>query len=723
MSKKKIKVTLFFIMFMFIFAQFEAYYAATSNNNSFIPYKAIITATSLTIRQTPSTTGKVVGYYKKGTVVDVIGQSGSFLKTSKGYIASAYTKKYTSGVLSSSTTVSRGTSFTPYKVIITSSYLNIRQGPSTSYKIVGKYYKNNIVDVIGQSGSFLKTSKGYIASAYTKKYVSSTSTQTSQVNNPPLYRAKVIASILSIRQQPSASSKEVGTYYRGDVVDIFGREGDFLKTSKGYIYEAYTQRIQETSRGDSSQSDNIGKYIMVNEDTQLLLSTSGVHDERYAVKGKIFKIVDEENGYFKIKMGAIYGYISPSNVTILNYQPKDKVTLGWNYISAKSSNSVYYNDSSDYININSATLGLDIISPTWFYMTGDYNNPSSIKVAEKADREYVIRAHRNGYEVHGLFSEFSANRAYAMFTNSQIRQNVIDNVVKYALIYNLDGINIDFEALGVKNKAYFTAFVKDLSERLHKAGLTVSVDVTKITTDSNIYSGGYDRLELSKYVDYVILMAYDEHYSGSKQAGSVGSYPWVDASVKQLLNIGIPSNKLILGIPFYAREYTLSVSQASQFVIFNTDQSGIYSQPTLSDDYKLENATESGSYKYISKADGWYTVEYNGGQAFIPENDASLVQIGNNSETVIDSRALKMQAVSDNKVKYNGRVYFDNNAKQNVLEYYDSNGNKRLTWIEDATSVSWRMDIVNQYNLKGCAAWQIGLETRDIWDIIKQKLK
>ncbi|MCX7884918.1 MAG: SH3 domain-containing protein, partial [Caloramator sp.] len=438
MSKRVTRSTLFLVLFMFIFAQFTVSYAATS---SFTPYKVVITANSLNIRQTPSTSGKIVGYYKKGTIVDVVGISWNFLKTNRGYIVSAYTKKYTTSAIS---LVSRGTSFIPYKAVVSLNYVNIRQGPSTNYKVIGKYYKNNIVDVIGIYGNFLKTKKGYIVNYSVKKVesnvVSTPNTpekpEVPVVTTPPLYRAKILASILSIRQEASSSSKEVGKYYRGDVVDIFGKEGNFLKTNKGYIYESYTERIQDTSRGNTSS--NVGKYLLVNEDTQLLLNTDGTYDERYAVKGKTFKILDEENGYFKIKMGAIYGYISNDKVTVLDYQPKDKLTVAWNYIYAKSSNQSYLKDSNHYINNNSATYGLDVISPTWFYMTGDYKNPSSIKVAEKADREYVIKAHRNGYEVHGLFSEFSADRAYAMFTNSNIRQQVIDDVVKYALTYNLD---------------------------------------------------------------------------------------------------------------------------------------------------------------------------------------------------------------------------------------------------------------------------------------------
>ncbi|WDC84554.1 SH3 domain-containing protein [Caloramator sp. mosi_1] len=52
---------------------------------------------------------------------------------------------------------------------MTASKLNIRSGASTSTKVVGYYTKGQVLDIIGQTGSFYKTSRGYIHSGYTKK--------------------------------------------------------------------------------------------------------------------------------------------------------------------------------------------------------------------------------------------------------------------------------------------------------------------------------------------------------------------------------------------------------------------------------------------------------------------------------------------------------------------------------------------------------------------------
>ncbi len=70
--------------------------------------------------------------------------------------------------------------------------------------------------------------------------------------------------------------------------------------------------------------------------------------------------------------------------------------------------------------------------------------------------------------------------------------------------FYLDGININFEGLGVANKQGFNQFVRDLSKKLHEKNMVVSVNVTAIE-DASIYNF-YDRKELSKYVDYIVLI-------------------------------------------------------------------------------------------------------------------------------------------------------------------------------------------------------------------------
>jgi spore germination protein YaaH len=82
-------------------------------------------------------------------------------------------------------------------------------------------------------------------------------------------------------------------------------------------------------------------------------------------------------------------------------------------------------------------------------------------------------------------------------------------------------------------------------------GLILSVDVSIIAVNSN-WSESFDRAELSKIVDYVALMAYDQHWGGSPVSGSVAQLTWVEQSLKRVLQ-EVPKEKLLLGVPFYTR--------------------------------------------------------------------------------------------------------------------------------------------------------------------------
>jgi len=628
----------------------KGYISSFYTEKCFMAYNVRINTAILNIRDIASTSGRIVGTYTKGTVVEVIGQKGDWLQTSKGYIYSIYTEKYVESTPTptqnpiptqsltptqaptaeptptASPTPVEGETFTEYKVVITATVLNIRKMPTTSSEILSTYTKGTVVTVIGEEGDWLKTDKGYISAFYTIKYFTS-------------YRAVITGSVVNIRSTPSSTGTIVGTYILGTVVNIIGESGDWLQTQKGYVYKDYVQK----------NTANV-KYISINKDCAVLKSVGGQADERYVVAGEKFEVLGEESGYFKIKVGRIEGYIPSDVATVLTAEPVNKLTMAWNYIYARSSNKVYYDSDSDYIRINSAKVGMDIIAPTWFNMSGTYTDPSSITVEDIADSGYVSTAHRNGYDVWATFTETNASRAYAMFTNSTVRENIIKRVVNLALQYNVDGINVDFEALGMKNKDLFTQFIRDLSQRLHEHDITVSVDVVK-PSDSDTWSRWYDRGALSQYADYIMYMAYDQNTASSTYPGSVGSRPWVESGIKDILSEGVPASKLVLCVPFYIRDYKL-------------DSSG----------------------------------------------------------KVVSSEALKMQAAFDRVKTYGGSTYYDSNDCQTVATY-TMNGSVHKVWMEDAKSMGWRMDLINQYDLAGSGAWQLYLETPDIWEVIKSKLK
>lgn len=139
-------------------------------------------------------------------------------------------------------TIVQAATVASYQVTITTSALNIRTSPSTSGAIVGQYYLGNTVTVIGQSGDWLQTSKGYISAKYTSPVPNQTTTTASSS-----YQASITASSLNIRQAPSSSAQILGTYSNGTVVTVIGQSGDWLQTAKGYIFASYTQKVQVSS--------------------------------------------------------------------------------------------------------------------------------------------------------------------------------------------------------------------------------------------------------------------------------------------------------------------------------------------------------------------------------------------------------------------------------------------------------------------------------------------
>ncbi|WP_328802996.1 glycosyl hydrolase family 18 protein [Saccharibacillus alkalitolerans] len=196
--------------------------------------------------------------------------------------------------------------------------------------------------------------------------------------------------------------------------------------------------------------------------------------------------------------------------------------------------------------------GVNVVSPTWFELADGEGGVNS-----KADAAYVGRAHNRGMEVWGLFSNsFEADRTRDMLQDYETRSRAISQVLAYAKQFNLDGINLDFENVYTEDKEPFVEFVREFTVRARNEGLTVSIDVTP-KSNTEMWSAFLDRHALGETVDFMMLMAYDEHWASSPTAGSVASLPWVEKAVKRVLEEDkVPSAKLVLGIPLYTRVWT-----------------------------------------------------------------------------------------------------------------------------------------------------------------------
>ena len=196
----------------------------------------------------------------------------------------------------------------------------------------------------------------------------------------------------------------------------------------------------------------------------------------------------------------------------------------------------------DKINIK----GVDVISPTWFQVIDEEGG-----LINRSYSGFVEWSHEKNIKVWALISnDFGdPDMTKKILNNSDARDNIIRQVLAYVSLYNLDGINIDFENIYKIDKDAFTQFVREITPLLKEQGLIVSVDVT-IPDGSDNWSKCYDREALGKIVDYVCVMTYDQHWSTSPKAGSVAGMEWVENNIIKMVDL-VPREKLLLGCPLY----------------------------------------------------------------------------------------------------------------------------------------------------------------------------
>jgi len=216
---------------------------------------------------------------------------------------------------------------------------------------------------------------------------------------------------------------------------------------------------------------------------------------------------------------------------------EEKVVLGWHMVTGEKANL-------QLEQLAEKAKGMNVISPTWYRLTDTEGNFSSL-----ASEEYVQKAHDMGLQVWALIDNFDQSvSTYDLFSSSAARAVLIDNMMAEAEKYGFDGWNLDFETMLSKTGPYYIQFIKELSVRCRQAGVILSVD-NYVPAPYNAF---YDLESQGKVVDYVIIMAYDEHYSGSAEAGSVASLGFLKDAVNNTLAM-MPKERIVMAVPFYTR--------------------------------------------------------------------------------------------------------------------------------------------------------------------------
>lgn len=359
----------------------------------------------------------------------------------------------------------------------------------------------------------------------------------------------------------------------GDGTQTLYVAADYVKKFTNFTYETFQEpnRVQVyTEFGTDRQTAEIAKDTAVRY--QGGVKSPVLTD---ALKGDKVIVLEEMETWSKVKTAdAFIGYVENKKLTnyasdslisplemmdeaaacyvnpeFIGLTRSHKINLGWHAIAGTAGNDTL---SAALEN----TKGLNVISPTWFALTDNEGNFSSY-----ASSAYVKEAHERGIEVWALIDNFTHKESvdtYEVLSYTGKRSYLVENLVKTTLEYGIDGINVDFENISQDAGEHFIQFIRELSVACRQNGIVLSVD-NYVPTG---YTDHYDRKEQGIFADYVIIMGYDEHYSGSPEAGSVASIGFVQEGIEKTVAQVAPK-KVINAVPFYTRIWTTEGAELS----------------------------------------------------------------------------------------------------------------------------------------------------------------
>lgn len=557
--------------------------------------------------------------------------------------------------------------------IIAALFLWRRYGPSKERADLDEYYgiksENQLAVVVNneilEPGGMLSDGKAYVEYSLVRDYINERFYWDPNENTLLYTLPNDVVSVGVGNKEYSVSKAKNSVDYT-----ILRTEGstayialDFVKQYTDMDYEVYDNpgRVMIcTETGTTTVAE-------VKRDTQVRyqggVKSSVLTDVE---KKEVVTVIETEGSWKKVRTeDGFIGYIKES---ALKKEKTEKIDRGFeepDYTSISKDytiNMAWHNvtntdANSSVLEMIAQTKGLTTISPTWFHVADTAGNLESISSAD-----YVNYAHQSNIEVWASIRDFdgginSQEESYELLSHTSNRDNLINQLIAAALQVGLDGINVDFEKISTECGEHYIQFIRELSVKCRQNGLVLSVD----NYVPQAYNQQYHRKEQGVFADYVIIMGYDEHYAGSPEAGPVASYNFVKEGIEQTLK-EVPAEKVINAVPFFTRVWKETAKTAEEL--------------------RQQEGTESAEYSMNVESEAYSMTEV--------ENILSQVGV---------------------------TPTWDDEVKQNYATW-ESEGSTYEVWVEDASSLEPKLQLIKEYGLAGSAAWRLGYEKTEIWDLI-----
>jgi spore germination protein YaaH len=154
---------------------------------------------------------------------------------------------------------------------------------------------------------------------------------------------------------------------------------------------------------------------------------------------------------------------------------------------------------------------------------------------------------------------------HRVLASAESRKRAVRNITALCRDNRFDGIQFDFENINVADRDVFTAFSREVADSLHRVRCSLSAAVVPrqgefpgaTSYHAWIYAnwrGAYDYKALAESMDFLSIMTYSQH-TRRTPPGPVAGYPWMERTVKYLLEIGVPASRISLGFPAYSNHW------------------------------------------------------------------------------------------------------------------------------------------------------------------------
>ena len=307
-------------------------------------------------------------------------------------------------------------------------------------------------------------------------------------------------------------------------------------------------------------------------------------------------------------------------------------------VYARHTEAFLYGGTTEQYVLNVEELGFspESVSPDYFFI-----NENGTLDDRKANREFSESMHQLGIKVIPVLSNsWSRGAAGTAFENIE---NLTNSIASSIECYSFDGVNIDISNQPSEYAPKYLKFIRELHSKLNGKTLVITVSGNE----------NFDFSELNKYCDAVILAAYDDTQATARP--SAGK-EYVETAV-QRLSTKIPSQKIVLGIPFFGRYWKKGDNnpQNQANTITGRDVGNLVENYMTSHDY---DERYQSAHVSLTVNPGDSPPKLWGGKALAP-------------------------------------------------------GNYEI-WYDDAKALAYKLGLVEKYGLKGVSAWALGQADDDV---------